>query len=367
MAKGGHGQSEKYTLVKQNWLRHFLHEDFRVLDQIETRNIEGKYGDRFADIPCIVMDLNAGDGKDQWDRIWSPIIELQKTLQYNKMVFEMVFAEIRPEACVQLRKYAKEYYERKGYFTKHISTTGKRKFATSEHNIDLRQLTPIRQRVKIRVVEGDNKITIPRDYLDGRSKVDTHDYNFGLVYIDVNGLADWELLNKISSHHLFQKVDFLVHISADEIKRCIGIAKRGHTGFTYVKYLKEYMGKIPREYCLVRLPLGSGWQWTHILFTDYAKLDEYEHLGMYSIKSTRNNILKGNVILDYMNNSKEELRATEEGKRTLELYNDILSLGQRAKDLEEYMFNYDENEPISLEKMRMMLNGNLNIQRKQSR
>ncbi len=146
---------------------------------------------------------------------------------------------------------------------------------------------------RVEIFTGDHRDIVP-DILDT-----LRGDELGIVYMDKNGIPDFDLLADISKRH--KKLDILVRCPATSIKRN-RIAGN-------CKSLVSYLATIQKECKIVRAPLPSDkFQWVFFVFTNYAHCD-WKKERFYLIESTN-----GKEILRRLNYTNEEIECIEQQK-----------------------------------------------------
>lgn len=119
----------------------------------------------------------------------------------------------------------------------------------------------------------------------------------GLVYVDPNGALPIELLERASQHPFFNRIDFLLNVSATAYKRMAQSSER----------ILQLLQKIDKKRWLIREPDNhSGWQWTMLFGTQMKgdQLPKLEKIGFHRLVA-----LQGMEILKHLQFTKEEKAA----------------------------------------------------------
>lgn len=126
---------------------------------------------------------------------------------------------------------------------------------------------------------------------------------YGLIYNDPCGIPSFDALAAASQLPQLEHMDILINCPATAIKRKRGAFKRD-------TYLIPELSKINKRHWLVRAPEGR-WQWTILVGTNWAKVQEWRAQNMYFTTSN-----EGQDILRRLNLTSGELEA-ENGQNTL--------------------------------------------------
>ena len=118
----------------------------------------------------------------------------------------------------------------------------------------------------VEVYEEDNREAMGRILPEIPAKA------FGLIYMDPNGIPDFELLARVAEQ--LEKLDVLIRCPCGAIKR---------NGLR----LLDLLGKVKKAHWNIRRPLaGDSWQWTFLFGTNYrGGFCEWKREGFYSTTS----------------------------------------------------------------------------------
>ena len=151
-------------------------------------------------------------------------------------------------------------------------------------------------RGSVAVVNNDHAIALRSNLLTGRP-------TYGLVYHDPSGsIPDFDLLAQISRCQAFKYMEFMVYLSATNIKR-VRRMEEEKDGGAKVKLLTTYLQGINKSTWIIRKPQGKH-QWTFVLGSNWKRFPEWESRGFYRIDSPQ-----GQGILKNLTYTGEELDA----------------------------------------------------------
>lgn len=152
----------------------------------------------------------------------------------------------------------------------------------------------------VRVMEMDHRQAMPSIVqtitANGRGR-----QALGLAYADPNGLPTEEIESLRLLVLAAPKIDVLLHLSANTIKRCKSV-------FGYPS-LVERLSLLGKKHLLIRQPC-TDWQWTFALLTNWVDYPDWRSKGFYAAESPT-----GAAILETLN-----LSAAEQQKRQLKLW-----------------------------------------------
>ncbi len=203
--------------------------------------------------PCYYFfDITAGSGYSVSGDKGSPLL-FGNIAHQLKLQFKAVCIEREKKNATQLKKY----------LAKHPSFT---------------------------VVHGNHEDVLPGHYIQSGSK-----WQFGLLYVDPNGIFNIGSLYSFFKHRAHSKIDVLINCNATAIKR----ARKSpacHEDLT----LYQRIAVIPKKHWIVREPYGPH-QWSFLIGTNWDAFPKFEHLGFYKVESVR-----GQEIFDRLNFTAEE-------------------------------------------------------------
>lgn len=198
------------------------------------------------------FDITAGAGKDGYGNIGSPLIFLEEIQQID-VPFKAIFIEQNPE---NLKKLQCDCH------------------AFREH---------------IQLVCGNHSEILPG--LFGRAKI----RQFGLLYVDPNGVFDVDVLKLFSQQYCYDKIDILINCNGTAIKR-----ERESSTCTDNRTLEDRLREINKKYWIVREPYGKA-QWSFLLGTQWDAFPEFKNIHFYKLSST-----KGKAFFDKVNFTTKE-------------------------------------------------------------
>jgi len=143
---------------------------------------------------------------------------------------------------------------------------------------------------------ADNNIAVPEiiQELPGKS--------YGLCYMDMNGIPNFGLIEKISLK--MKKMDILIRCPATAIKR--DRCQNGSCRDSLIDSIK----KIHKEKMIIREPLpDDSWQWTFLFLTNYTNVSDWKRERFYDSTS-----FEGQQILERLNYSKKEIEDLNNSK-----------------------------------------------------
>ncbi len=223
MKKNDVGVSE-YTDLKQQIFRELLKMHIRIVKGILSRN-------EWPDQRYWYIDLTAGPGKYD-GHVGSPVIfheEIEKAgMPYSAILFER----------------EQKFHESLGKYFEEMKNSGQ--------------------------VTGEVEI-VHKPYQEGKKDTNFKRPRYGLVYIDPSGdMPDFDYLGDISRYKANQYMDFLINISATNVKR---IRKSPDTDFS--ENLMELLGKLDKKHWLVREPYAKH-QWTMLIGTNWDAFPKFK-------------------------------------------------------------------------------------------
>lgn len=205
------------------------------------------------------FDINAGCGIYE-GLTGSPIIALAKA-RAGGLQMQAYFVEIDAENCRRLEAHVES----------HLSSN-----------------------VAVQVINDDHAAFLHSFIHEPRA-----DPKLGVLYHDPSGdVPSFDALVDASSNPAFRHIDFLIYLSATNIKRVRGKFGRDHT-----QLLTDYLHAIEKPYnnWIIRKPSGRH-QWTFLMGSTWDGLPEYKSRGFYRVNSP-----EGQAILYDLTYSKKEL------------------------------------------------------------
>ena len=132
-------------------------------------------------------------------------------------------------------------------------------------------------RGNVLVVNNDHAVALHNGTAPQRS---TH----GMIYHDPSGsVPDFDLLAELSKKPAFKYIDFVVYLSATNIKR-VRRFEQATGRDAKVKLLTDYMKSIDKSTWIIRKPMGKH-QWTFAIGSNWVKFPDWEKRGFYRIDS----------------------------------------------------------------------------------
>ena len=144
------------------------------------------------------------------------------------------------------------------------------------------------------------KNTNNEDFVEMMIKQPVRKSTYGLVYLDPNGIPNFELLRRLSEVRQYYKLDFLINCPATAIKRAIGNVKCKQQSRLF-----EELKTIKKTNWMIREPIGK-WQWTFIIGTNWNDPPQFKKHKFWPIDSA-----EGQKIVKYLSYNKQELDAME--------------------------------------------------------
>ncbi|MBT3367770.1 MAG: three-Cys-motif partner protein TcmP [Nitrospina sp.] len=236
---GGIGCSRD-TILKQNNLRTILKTHFAICKSIMAT----KY---YANKTYQWFDLTAGDGLNPEDGTsGSALIFYEEAILAN-IIFNAVFIDKSEQNCKLLTERLPE-------------------------------------RKDITIICGDHKDIMPK-FMSNRKQ-----FNLGFVYMDGNGIPNFNILSKISESNWFKNIDLLINCPATAIKR-----SRSNK-----PYLSENIKSINKKDWVIRTPAGP-WQWSLLIGSNWHNFPAWKKHDFYKITSDT-----GQMVFNVLNKSKRE-------------------------------------------------------------
>ena len=96
-------------------------------------------------------------------------------------------------------------------------------------------------------------------------------------------MPDFDLLAELSKKPAFKYIDFVVYLSATNIKR-VRRFEQATGRDAKVKLLTDYMKSIDKSTWIIRKPMGKH-QWTFAIGSNWVKFPDWEKRGFYRIDS----------------------------------------------------------------------------------
>lgn len=244
MASNGQGQSW-ITPIKQENLGRILGQHLAI-----CKNIFKKRSDSLF---YYYIDANAGSGyNDEADCEGSPLV-FRREVQKARLPFVAYLVEQKAEFCTALN-------------------------------------VAIGAKSKMIVIEGDNRQVVPI-LICGIPRG-----SYGLLYVDKNGIPDFDLLRQASWMPQIAKIDILIRCPATAIKRSLWQGQ---------SRLEDSIKSINKRYWIVQEPLPESWQWTFFMGLNWDGLRAMKKHGFYYLDSP-----EGQRIMERLNytNSEQQSR-----------------------------------------------------------
>jgi hypothetical protein len=106
-------------------------------------------------------------------------------------------------------------------------------------------------------------------------------YRYGLIYADpIHDEIPHALFNEAAE--MLPRVDLLSYVGATQYKRRRTSAEKTHRDPRPL--LSDHVNAVNKRIALIRKPLGM-WQWTFILWSDWANLPQWESQGFHRLDS----------------------------------------------------------------------------------
>lgn len=151
-------------------------------------------------------------------------------------------------------------------------------------------------RGEINVINSDHDSALRNDAIPKAAKC-------GLIYHDPSGnVPSFDLLSDISRQKPFQYMEFLIYLSATNIKRVRRYEEAAGKD-AKIKLLTQYLTGINKKIWIIRKPEGKH-QWTFALGSNWVDFPAWEKKGFYSISSP-----EGRDILAHITYTANELIA----------------------------------------------------------
>lgn len=132
---------------------------------------------------------------------------------------------------------------------------------------------------------------------------------YGLIYVDPNGVPNFEKISEISKLKGAERLDIMLHMSATSLKRARGAFPERY------KNLKDYLeSSIEKENWIIKaFPDDPNRQWCFLIGSN-GLVAEWENKGFFNIDT-----LKGQRILEIVNHTKEEKEGVRHQKSLFQL------------------------------------------------
>ena len=149
-------------------------------------------------------------------------------------------------------------------------------------------------RGNIKVVNSDHAVALRNGAAPNKS---TH----GIIYHDPSGsVPDFDLLAELSRRQAFQRIDFVIYLSATNIKRVRRFEQATGRG-AKVKLLTDYLQSINKSTWIIRKPLGRH-QWTFAVGSNWVNFPAWQKRGFYKIDTP-----EGQAMLERLTYTDSEL------------------------------------------------------------
>jgi hypothetical protein len=251
----GIGQGD-CTIEKENIFRALLGQHIAIV-----REVLGNEKNYWASREYVYIDLYAGSGRnEEVECDGSPVIFL-KTIK-DKLRYKAHFVEKRADNCKALREVTLLYN----------SCT---------------------------IYEGDNKDVLPGILKSVPPK------SYGLVYVDPNGIADWDLIYQVTENPKYKFMDILLYLSATSYKRAR-------------TPVDNFLNKVSKSNWIIREPVWHD-QWTFLFGTNYLNYNPWKSLKMHKLKS-----IKGQVFYNTICHTTNELKAVNQLSYLLKTPNQVV-------------------------------------------
>lgn len=245
----GHGD---HTQQKQDDFQALLSLHIKIVDGITSK--PDKAWQRYYSY----IDMNAGPGL--YDGIvGSPILFLSQ-IECTSIPYTAIFIEEEPCNAAELKN----------------------------------RVAPLTPRGMVNIVNDNHDHALRNGTAPNKS---TH----GLIYHDPNGtVPNFDLLSELSRKPTFQRIDFVVYLSATNIKRVRRFEQV--TGRdAKVMLLTDYLKSINKSTWIVRKPTGKH-QWTFAIGSNWVNFPEWKKRGFYQIDTP-----EGKSVLERLTYTDSEL------------------------------------------------------------
>jgi len=146
-------------------------------------------------------------------------------------------------------------------------------------------------------IKADVTVTNSDHALALRSYRNQPPLGLGLLYHDPTGVVPaFDLLAEVSRYPSLKKIDFMIYLSATNIKR-VRLASQTDD----VKCLDTYLEAIDKRVWIVRKPRGKE-QWTFVIGSNWGDFPDWKKRQFYSVFSP-----EGKNILDRLTYTETEL------------------------------------------------------------
>lgn len=140
----------------------------------------------------------------------------------------------------------------------------------------------LQQLISVRSWHGGIKVVNNDHAMALRNGASPQKSTYGMIYHDPSGsVPDFTLLAELSTRPEFKFIDFVVYLSATNIKRVRRFEQV--TGRdAKVKLLTDYLRSINKSTWIIRKPVGRH-QWTFAIGSNWVSFPEWKKRGFYQI------------------------------------------------------------------------------------
>jgi three-Cys-motif partner protein len=138
--------------------------------------------------------------------------------------------------------------------------------------------------------------------------LEKYDSNYGLIYIDPNGLPSLDFIKQLSNHRKMRVIDLLMNFNCTTLKR---LRKSPKVSDAFSPELIQLLTEINKKYWYVTEPNGS-WQFSFIYGSNSDCLSKNKKTGLHSITSK-----EGKDILYDINYTKNERTIEKPFQKTI--------------------------------------------------
>lgn len=156
--------------------------------------------------------------------------------------------------------------------------------------------------VRCRDLHGATKV-INDDHVNAMKSLSLLKATYGMVYHDPSGsIPDFDLLSEVSKRSQFRYMDFMVYLSATNIKR-VRRFEQATGADAKAKLLTDYLQSVNKKTWIIRKPNGKH-QWTFVIGSDWKDFPAWKSRGFYRVDSD-----EGQSILKFLTYTASELNS----------------------------------------------------------